>query len=172
MANTNSDELAAQLATPTTMTKESKAIPGDTRRVVAGNFEVAAADIDADGDTVGLIRLLANAIIVSLKTFNDDLDSGANVAFNVGIAKLDGTIVDEDAFASAVSFQAADVAGTEHRFESAVNGIDTLGERLWQNAGDSDDSEGAYAIVMYQTAAAAGAQPGTIAYVIEYSLPT
>ena len=53
--------------------------------------EQTACDFDAIGDTIKLASIPSNARINSIKIANDDLDSGANSAFDLGLLeKLPG----------------------------------------------------------------------------------
>lgn len=184
MANTNSAEVAAFFGSP--LNKAPVGNLGGKLRVAGGNFEVAAADIDADGDTVRLARLPANARIWAIWLGGDDLDTGANVAWNIGLyepgtddtgpgalvvtAAADG----ESLFASAITQQAVRDVGTANLVgEDWVDGdvkIAFYGDRLWELAEDSEGDFTHYEIVATQTAAAAGAQAGTIAYAIWYTI--
>jgi hypothetical protein len=174
VAQLNSAEFAAQLATPTTYTKNGKENPGRPLLEVCGTIAVTTDYTSDDGDIIALIRLPANAIVTSVCIVNDDLDSNGTptLAANLGIYDLDGVVVDEDAFASAVTtLRAATTTWTELRFESGINGPESVGERLWQLAGDSDDSDGAYLIAFTVTTAAATHADGDIGYRIQYYMP-
>lgn len=173
VAHLNSALYTSQLATPITMSKNGKADPGRVAKVVSGTVAVTTAYTSDAGDTIKLCRLPANAIVTSVAIVNDEIDDGSNtLAVNVGIYDLDGVAVDADAFASAVTtLTAATTSWTELRFESTVNGPESVGEELWELAGDSDDSDGAYAIVLTVTTAANSHADGDIGFKIEYSLP-
>ncbi|MHC4067259.1 MAG: hypothetical protein ACYSUI_22530 [Planctomycetota bacterium] len=144
------------------------------------SFEVAAADIDADGDTVVLARLPKNARILSIKLLTDDLDTGTDIAWNVGLyeggttAATPGTVIDEDRYASAVTN--ATLSGTNALTEvygestDDTDSVDEYGNELYSHAGDTDGDFANYDIVLTQTAAAAGAAAGTIAFSILYTV--
>lgn len=169
MANTNSNIVDIQDGTTTT--KLSVAKFGGRVRIAADNFELVAANFDADGDTIHLCNLPVNAVIHSIKVSTDDLDTGATVAFNYGIYSTDlGTIKDEDFFATAVTAQAASTLTEIYDEAAAAGNVAGVGDPLWQNAGDTSDPGGQYAIVATATAANAGAQAGTFAFQILYSI--
>jgi hypothetical protein len=157
---------------------------------LAGNMRVsmdvaavAAADFDADGDIVYLAQVPSNARIVSIKTYNDDLDSGTDSAVNVGIYNGDeafvdtdasatayaaDALIDEDAYAAASSaLQAAVTAGTEHAFGTAARRNDPL-RKVWEDAGLDSDPQVPLRIALTQTATVSGAQAGDIVMVVTY----
>lgn len=165
MANTNGTLYGNQIATPPVFADAYEA--GGRVRSVVDTFEIVAADFDADGDTLKLYRLPAEARIQAIKVANDDLDSATNMAINIGVYDVDGNVKDEDAYASAVTqFQAA--AGfTDLAFEARA--IENVNSQLWADAGDTEAShDPEYDIVITLNAAAATAQAGTVSFIIEY----
>jgi hypothetical protein len=171
--NTNSNLVADPNASPTVPNPAGKQY--GRVRIAQDAFEVVAADIDADGDTVRLCTLPANARITSIKLANDDLDGASNVAFNVGIyetpsgAGAPTIIQDEDYFASAVTMQAAARLTEVFDEAAAAANVADIGKKLYEMAGDTDAVHDAtYDIVLTQTAAASSAQAGTIAFQIEF----
>ena len=145
---------------------------GGRVRVVTDAFEINAAGstgVDADGDYFTLCRLPSNARILQFWVASDDLDSGSNIALNYGVYQTDGTIVDEDCFASGVSHQSA-VAPTDIRFEAAATNIDSWYKELCEVAGASADPKDHYDVVATNTAATSGLQAGTLSFMIMYTV--
>lgn len=127
-------------------------------RTANGTVELAAGDSDND-DIVMLAPIPSNASVTSLFIGSDTL--GGSCTFNVGIYTTDGTVKDEDVFATAVADAAA---MTDVRFEAA--NIDTAGQKMYELAGDSTDPGGYYYIAA--TMAAAGGTAGTMSWNITY----
>lgn len=170
MASTNSTEVANHVTQPPTFSEHGRA--GGHVVQYKGNFEVAAADFDADGDTAVLALVDWNFRPSSIRLAGDDLDGSTNVAFNVGIYRWDevarslGAEVDEDFFGSAVSFQSA-LRLTEVIDEAAAAAnVTNVGKTMWELAGLTAVPTGKCAIVLTQSAASASAAAGTIAYEI------
>jgi hypothetical protein len=178
MATTKSATLTLMDATPRLRLERS--IINAKSRVFADTVSVAAADFDADGDIVYVAEVPSNAKIISIKLFNDDLDSGTDTAPNVGIYNgatkftdsnatsyaADG-LIDEDAYASAITtLQAANTTGVEVAFEARnINAIDNY---VWEDAGLPEDPGVNLRIALTQTATVAGAQLGDVTAVVEY----
>ena len=127
-------------------------------RTAHGTVELATGDND-DNDIVMLAPIPSNAAVPSLFIGSDSL--GGSCTFNVGIYKTDGTVKDEDVFATLVADGAA---MTDVRFEAA--NIDTAGKKMYELAGDSTDPGGYYYIAA--TMSAAGGTAGTMSWNITY----
>ena len=127
-------------------------------RTANGTVELAAGDSDND-DIVMLAPIPSNASVSSLFIGSDNL--GGSCTFNVGIYTTDGTVKDEDVFATAVADAGA---MTDVRFEAA--NIDTAGQKMYELAGDSTDPGGYYYIAA--TMAAEGGTAGTMSWNITY----
>tara|TARA_B100000003_G_scaffold152950_1_gene138237 strand:- start:27 stop:506 length:480 start_codon:yes stop_codon:yes gene_type:complete len=127
-------------------------------RTAHGTVELAAGDSN-DDDIVMLAPIPSNAAVPSLFIGSDTL--GGSCTFNVGIYKTDGTVKDEDVFATAVADAGA---MTDVRFEAA--NIDTAGQKMYELAGDSTDPGGYYYIAA--TMAAEGGTAGTMSWNITY----
>ena len=106
-----------------------------------------------------LAPIPSNAAVPSLFIGSDTL--GGSCTFNVGIYTTDGTVKDEDVFASTVADAAA---MADVRFEAAD--IDTASKKMWELAGDSSDPGGYYYVAA--TMAAAGGTAGTMSWNIHY----
>ena len=127
-------------------------------RTAHGTVELAAGDSN-DDDIVMLAPIPSNASVTSLFIGSDTL--GGSCTFNVGIYTTDGTVKDEDVFASAVADAGA---MTDVRFEAA--NIDTAGQKMYELAGDTTDPGGYYYIAA--TMAAEGGTAGTMSWNISY----
>ncbi len=166
MANVNSTEVSNFVADPPVMNPARNA--GGVMRVAAGTVAAAAGDLSA-GDTIMLALVPSNAAIVSIKIFNDDLDSGSTHTMHIGLYTVDDvgavTVVDVDAYASGqTDCRAAVTTGTEVAFEA--RNINTMGQRVWEDAGVSSDPGGYYAVGFESEAA--GDTAGDISYLITY----
>lgn len=172
-----SDNITNIVANPTVSLDKKIGV----KKVMIDEIEVATTSIDEIGDVILLGLIPSNAVITSIKIFNDDLDSNGTPALAAdvglyysgrgnkvaGVAKSLGTVVDADCFASAItSLQAAVVTGSEVRFEAA--NIDTIDKEAWAVAGLSADCGGQLAIGLTITTAAATAAAGGLKIVVEY----
>ena len=127
-------------------------------RVAQGTVELAAGD-STDNDIVMLAPIPSNAAVPQLFIGSDTF--GGSCTFNVGIYQTDGTVKDEDVFASSV----ADAAAlTDVRFEAAD--LNTGSKKLWELAGDSTDPGGYFYVAI--TFNATGGTAGTLAWNINY----
>jgi hypothetical protein len=114
-----------------------------------------------------LAPIPTNAAVVSIKIYNDDLDSGSTVTMHVGLYTADGNVTakDIDAYASATTdLRAAVLTGTEVAFEA--RNVNLMGQRVWEDAGDSTDPGGYYFIGLETDAA--GDTAGDLSYLITY----
>ena len=178
MANTNSNIVAQRYTAP--MTKESSGQNGGRLRVVGGNFEVAAADIDAGDDTIRLAILPANARIWQIWIGGDDLDTSTDLDYDIGLYEPGtastgpGTVIDDDCFASAITQQAVRDLGGANLITEALATASALwtnfGERLWEVAGDTQGAFDEYEVVATLNGASASAVAGTVAFCIVYSV--
>jgi len=156
MGTKNTDLVANFEATP--QVKNNAAELHGVLRTAHGTVELAAGDSDND-DVVMLAPIPSNAAVPSLFIGSDTL--GGSCTFNVGIYTTDGTVKDEDVFASAVADEAA---MADVRFEAA--NIDTASKKMYELAGDTTDPGGHYYIAA--TMAAAGGTAGTMSWNISY----
>ena len=127
-------------------------------RTAHGSVELAAGD-STDNDIVMLAPIPSNASIPTLFVGSDTF--GGSCTFNVGIYQADGTVKDEDVFATSV----ADAAAlTDVRYEAAD--LNTGSKKLWELAGDSEDPGGYFYIAI--TFNATGGTAGTLNWNINY----
>ena len=127
-------------------------------RVAQGTVALAAGD-STDNDIVMLAPIPSNASITSLKIASDAL--GGSCTFNVGLYQTNGTVVDEDVYATLVADEGA---MADVRTEAA--NINTIGQQVWEDAGASADPGGYYYVAV--TFSATGGTAGDMSYIIEY----
>jgi len=127
-------------------------------RVAQGTIALAAGD-STDNDIVMLAPIPANASITALKIGSDTL--GGSCTFNVGIYTTAGVVKDEDFFGTLVADEGAI---TDLRNEAAD--INTIGQQLFEMAGDSNGDEAYYYIAA--TFSATGGTAGDMSFIIEY----
>ena len=91
---------------------------------------------NANGDFTVALKVPVDGIPYSVKYASDDLTSGAT---DIGLYSDDGdgtyTVVDSDAFASAIAQGSGAVALTEVLYEAAATNIDQANETFWEWAG-------------------------------------
>tara|TARA_B100000787_G_scaffold147159_1_gene118019 strand:- start:8 stop:487 length:480 start_codon:yes stop_codon:yes gene_type:complete len=158
MTTRNTDLVANLLASPQILNDAAEL--NGVLRVAAGTVELLAGD-STDDDVVLLAPIPSKASISSIKVGSDGL--GGSCTFNVGVHNYDGTVADEDAFATAVADGAA---MAEVRHEEAT--INTVGQKLWQLA-DLDKDPGGF-LYMSITFAATGGTVGTLSWDITYAV--
>ena len=156
MTTNNTDLVANFEATPPVLNNAAEL--AGVVRTAHGSVELAAGD-STDNDIVMLAPIPSNAAVPQLFVGSDTL--GGSCTFNVGIYKTDGTVKDEDVFATSVADEAA---LTDVRFEAAD--LNTASQKLWELAGDSSDPGGYFYIAI--TFNATGGTAGTLAWNINY----
>jgi hypothetical protein len=164
MANVNTDIVTNFVTVPQVL-NSAQQLHG-VKRVAQGTIALAAGDLSAS-DTVMLAPIPSNASITSIKLFNDDLDSSTVITADVGLYKQDLSVVDADAYASAITdLRAAVKTGTEVAFEN--RDINKMGQKVWQDAGLSSDPATTYFVGI--NFPAAGDQAGDLSFIIEYTV--
>ena len=164
MANVNTDLVTNFVAIPQVL-NSAQQLHG-VKRVATGTIALAAGDLSAN-DTVMLAPIPSNASITSIKLFNDDLDSSTVITADVGLYKQDLSVVDADAYASAITdLRAAVKTGTEVAFEA--RDINKMGQKVWQDAGLSSDPATTYFVGI--SFPAAGDTAGDLSFIIEYTV--
>ena len=156
MTTKNTDLVANFEATPPVMNNAAEL--AGVIRTAHGSVELAAGD-STDNDIVMLAPIPSNAAVPQLFVGSDTL--GGSCTFNVGIYQTDGTVKDEDVFATSVADEAA---LTDVRFD--VANLDTSSKKLWELAGDSSDPGGYFYVAI--TFNATGGTAGTLAWNINY----
>ena len=157
MGTKNSDLVANFEATPVVMNDAS--LLADVTRIAQGTIELASGDSD-DDDIVMLAPIPSNASITAIKVATDAL--GGSCTFNIGLYQTDGTVVDEDLYATSVADGTTAVA--DLRTEAAD--INTIGAKVYENAGASTDPGGYYYVAA--TFNATGGTAGDMSFIIEY----
>ena len=164
MANVNTDIVTNFVAVP--QVKNSSQQLHGVKRIAQGTIALAVGDLSA-GDTVMLAPVPTNASISSIKLFNDALDSASTNTCDVGLWTTAVAAVDDDCYASAITdLRAAVVTGTEVAFEA--RNINTMGQKVWQDAGVSSDPGGVYYVGLIFDAA--GDTAGDLSFIIEYTV--
>ncbi len=156
------------------------------KKVIFDKKAVATTSIDEINDAIMFCPIPSNAVITSIKILNDDLDSHATptLAVDCGLyysgigagqiaaGKVSGDVIDQDAFASAITtLQAANTSGVEIRFEAGAGtagDIVDLYKEAWQIGALSSDIGGILYIGLKVTTVAATAAAGDIVMVVEY----
>jgi hypothetical protein len=166
MANVNTDLVANFVAVPQVL-NPAQELHG-VKRIAQGSIALVAGDLSAN-DTVMLAPIPSNASISSIKLVNDDLDSGSTITADVGLYNTDLSVVDADAYASAITALRAAVAapGTEVAFEARDH--NKTGQKVWQDAGLSVDP-GALTYFVGINFPAAGDTSGDLSFIIEYTV--
>ena len=159
MTTKNTDLVANFEATP--QVANSAAELAGVLRTAHGSVELAAGD-STDNDIVMLAPIPSNAAVPTLFVGSDTF--GGSCTFNVGIYKTDGTVKDEDVFATSVADAAA---MADVRYE--VADLNTGSQKLWELAGDSEDPGGYFyiAITFNATGGTAGTLNWNISYVVD-----
>jgi hypothetical protein len=165
MANVNTDLVANFVAVPQVL-NPAQELHG-VKRIAQGSIALVAGDLSAN-DTVMLAPIPSNASISSIKLVNDDLDSGSTITADVGLYNTDLSVVDADAYASAITALRAAVAapGTEVAFEARDH--NKTGQKVWQDAGLSVDPGAVYFVGI--NFPAAGDTAGDLSFIIEYTV--
>ena len=158
MTTRNTDLVANALASPQVF-NDAAELHG-VLRTASGTVELLAGD-STDDDVVLLAPISSKASISTLLIGSDTF--GGTCTFNVGVHNYDGTVADEDAFATSVADAAA---MTDVRHEVAT--INTVGQKLWELAGLSSDPGGLLYISI--TFDATGGTAGTVSWNINYAV--
>ena len=172
---------ALQVTLPPTL-QDAKG-QGARVNVIVDTIEAATTSIDEAADVILMCPVRSNQSIVSLKLYNDDLDTGGTAgAVDIGVyngdkAFKDGStayaafaVIDVDAFASAVTtLTAANTAGVEVRYEaaSAVSDIANASKPLWEVLGLASDPNKVFLIGVTVTTAMTTPAAGTITLVAQ-----
>jgi hypothetical protein len=127
-------------------------------RVAQGTIALVAGD-STDNDIVMLAPVPSNCSIPNIFVGTDTF--GGSCTFNVGLYQSNGTVVDEDLFASSVA-DAAAMADVRH--EAAD--INTAGKKAFELAGASTDPGGYYYVAV--TFNATGGTAGDMSFQINY----
>ena len=133
MATAKSVEITALDATPREVL-ETGSLEG-RMRVASGTIAAGTGDIDND-DVLMMVQIPSNAKVLSIKVFNDDLDSNGSptLAANVGLYQENGTVLDEDCYATTITtLQAAKTAGVEVAFEA--RNVNAVSNFSWEGGG-------------------------------------
>jgi len=146
--------------------KNDLAIIGGVLREAIGTVEIAAADCDTS--VYRMVRVHSSWRISDIKRYNDAITSGTD--FDVGLyetAENGGAVKNINCFADAVSLASGVVVGIEDLFEAGGDeGIEDIGKRVWEYAGDTSDP-GKFYDLCY-TGVAVGSGAGTLTVKVRY----
>ena len=156
MTTKNSTLIANYEASPIVM--NDAALLSGSVRIAQGNIALAAGDT-GNADIVMLAPIPSQAVVTSIQVGSDAL--GGSCTYDIGIYTSAGAVKDSDIFATSVADGAA-IA--ELRYEAL--GLETTGQRLHVQAGDTVDPGGYYYIAA--TFDAAGGSAGDMAFMIQY----
>tara|TARA_R110000824_G_scaffold113021_4_gene262538 strand:- start:1972 stop:2526 length:555 start_codon:yes stop_codon:yes gene_type:complete len=152
-------------------------------RVFMDTIAAATTDID-DNDIIMLAEVPSNSKIISIKVYNDDLDSNGSPAIitDVGLynggTKFNDTdasltayaaegVIDRDCYGTvSTALQAAVTSGTEFRFETFD--INTIANYAWEDGGLTSDPGVPLRIALTIETVAATAAAGDITMVVQY----
>ena len=156
MTTKNSTLIENYEASPIVM--NDAALLSGSVRIAQGNVALAAGDT-GNADIVMLAPITSQAVVTSIQVGSDAL--GGSCTYDIGIYTSAGAVKDIDIFATSV----ADGAGiAELRYEAL--GLETTGQGLHVQAGDTVDPGGYYYIAA--TFDAAGGSAGDMAFMIQY----
>lgn len=120
---------------------------------VAGHVQSNSDDSD---DSEYLLVYVPSSARISQVLLSHD-DSGTTGAANVGVFNADGTVKDEDLFASALDINSAAQSNLDVTHESGEYGIEDTEKRLWEVLGESEDPYVDYIVGVKLTAAVTAA---------------
>jgi hypothetical protein len=170
MGTTYSDTVTNLVANPPV--PNSVSVQGGRVRTVKSTIALGTGDID-DDDIIVMARVPSNAVIQSIRLFNDDLDAHTTptLVADVGLYKPDGTVADRDCYASLITtLQSANTAGVELMFEA--RNINEVANKVWQD-GDAvltTDPGGLLDIAITIETVAATAAAGDVTMIVEYTV--
>ena len=181
MATAYSTELTNLEATPQVMVSPGSAT--GKVRVWSDTIAAGTGDID-DNDILMMAEIPSNSKVISIKVYNDDLDSNGSPALVTDVGLYNGGTKFNDTDASATAYaaegvidrdcygtvstvlQAAVTAGTEFRFETL--NINTIASFAWEDAGLTSDPGVPLRIALTIETVAATAAAGDITMVVQY----
>lgn len=151
-------------------TPNNVANEGGELRVMSGTVALVATDLTAN-DTVMLCGLPTGAAVHQIWIANDDLEGATpTMTGDIGLwADADGvTVKDEDVYAAAsTQFQGAS-AFVDHAF--TTRGIELAGQKVWEDAGDTEDPNGEYFLGIKFESTGANPQAGDVSFIVVYSV--
>jgi hypothetical protein len=167
VANTKSTIVTNADASPRVLS--NSAIHKGHLRYACGTVEVAAAD--DDNSVYRMVRLPANAKIVSLEILNDAITAGT--VYHLGAYQTSqngGAVVDLDAFASSIDMTSARTLPFNAMYEAGTGtvGVEDIETLLWQMLGVASDPMRDYDICF--TAATVGSAAGTLSLQALFSI--
>ena len=179
MTTVKSVEITNLDTTPRTTLEAASA--GGKLRVWMDTIAVGTGDLDND-DVIVMAQVPSNAKIVSLRIYNDDLNSGSGT-HNVGLYNgpqaytISGTttdaaaVIDEDCYATdSDAFQAATTVTTGvEEYLVEVRDINKIANFVWEDGGLSEDPKVPLRIAITMSATGT-AVAGDITMVVLYAV--
>ena len=179
MATVKSVEITNLDTTPRTTLEAASA--GGKLRVWMDTIAVGTGDLDND-DVIVMAQVPSNAKIVSLRIYNDDLNSGSGT-HNVGLYNgpqaytISGTttdaaaVIDEDCYATdSDAFQAATTVTTGvEEYLVEVRDINKIANFVWEDGGLAEDPKVPLRIAITMSATGT-AVAGDITMVVLYAV--
>lgn len=148
--------------------KNAGAVSGGTVRAKTGTKALLTTDIDS-GDIIFMCEVPMHARILSIKIFNDDLDTGGTgLQADVGLYTTAEVALDSNVYCSGSTLLTAiNTTGTEVAFQT--RNITAIKNHVWQDAGlTADTGDSAWiAITISQVATTAGA--GDVSWIVTYT---
>ncbi len=136
-------------------------------RTIEGTIALLETDIDGT-DVILLAPVPTAAAITSILIFNDALGDDT-MTYNVGLYNLNGSEKDDTVYASeATDLNAAQGAGVEVAFQN--RNINTMGQRVWEDAGDASDPGGHYYLAITVGDEATTPAAGDMSFAVEYQI--
>lgn len=157
---TESTAVANHIAVPAV--KSDVSINGGRKRFATAKVAIAADDDDTS--VYYLLPVHSSWVITSIRLFNDAITGGTD--FNVGLYNADLTDKDENAYADAISLASASTDGTELAFE--IRDITALGQRVYQDAGETEDPGVWYLLAL--TGVTVGSGAGDVVVDLTYTI--
>jgi len=168
MAETSSNLITNTDATPPVLNSVAKA--GGRMRIMADAFEVASADIDADGDIIRLCRLPAHAVVYSIKIWSDDLGGSGTV--DCGLYAEGGTTAtDATIFADNFDISGQVTNGSELRAQVAsAAAIASIGKKLYECLATPLTADPQVMYDLCLTVETVCSAAGTVGFVVQYTI--
>lgn len=165
--NTKSTQVSNLDSLPPVMNSFQDA--GGVLRELIGTVEISATD---DNDSVyRMCRVHSSWRIADIIRYNDAIQSG--VDFDVGLydtAENGGAVVNVNAYADAVSLASGSVTGTKDLYEAGSDkGIEKIGQKVWQDAGLTEDPNKWFDLCY--TGVAVGSGAGTVSVRVHVVTP-
>ena len=144
---------------------------GGKLRIAIDTFELPSTL--STNDIIQLVRLDSMARICDVQIWHDAI--GGTFTLDLGLYDTDGTVRDQDGFASGVDLAAAhiDSEGVHIRLEAGASGgysnIDSLDKALYELVGDADPHVKPQYDLCFTVASSSGISGGTLTFLVYYT---